>query len=131
MSSQSGSSADDGEIAALENACQQAAQGISSARTVREAVTAAEVEVPHHLKDVVRTRVPALGRLRRSRDLRVEDIVREQLAALAIERNDMVANREFDRIKAVDWSVLRENYPDIYTRALREGKLILERKTRR
>lgn len=131
MSAESGSSSIDSEIAALENACQQAAQAIASARTVREAVTAADVDVPHHLQDVARTRVPALGRLKRSRDLRVEDIVKEQLGAIAIEYNELVASREFDRIKAVDWSVLREHYPDIYARALREGKLILERKSRR
>jgi hypothetical protein len=130
VSAPSGSSLDD-EFAKLEHACQQAAQAIASARTVREAVAAAEVEVPHHLRDMVRTRVPALGRLKRARDLRVEDIVRDQLAAIAREYNDVVATREFDRLKAVDWPALREGYPDIYARAMREGKLILERKAKR
>lgn len=131
MSADTGSSSVDAELAKLENVCQQAAQAIASSRTVREAVAAAEVEVPHHLQDMARTRVPALGRLKRSRDLKVEEIVRDQLGEISREYNELVASREFDRIKAVDWSVLREHYPDIYARSLREGKLILERKAKR
>ena len=38
------------DIAKLENLCQQAAQAIASARTIRETVAVAEVEVPHHLR---------------------------------------------------------------------------------
>lgn len=120
-----------GDIARLDAECQQAAQAIASARTVREAVEAAEVDVPHHLQAVARVEVPALQRLARARDLRVEEIVRDQLSMLALERNDFVASRDFDRLKAVDWTTLRANYPDVYARALREAKLILDRKSRR
>jgi hypothetical protein len=42
-----------------------------------------------------------------------------------------VASREFDRIKAGDWYVLRANYPDLYGKSLREATLILERKRKR
>lgn len=131
MSAEAQSSSIESELAKLENTCQQAAQAIASARTVRETIKAAEVDVPHHLREMVRTRVPALGRLKRSRDLRVEDVVRDQLGVISREYNNLVANREFDRLKAVDWSALRELYPEIYARALREGKLILERKNKR
>ena len=131
MSAGTQSSSIESELAKLEHVCQTAAQAITSSRTVREAVTAAEVDVPHHLRDMARTRVPALGRLKRSRDRRVEDIVRDQLDAISREYNNLVASREFDRLKAVDWSALRELYPEIYARALREGKLIIERKTKR
>jgi hypothetical protein len=121
----------DEEIAHLEGVCQRAAQALSSSRSVRETMSLADVDVPHHLKAVANTQVPSLRRLARSRDLRIEEIVRDQLAMLAREHNDIVASREFDRMKNVDWSPLRAEYPDLYTKALREGNLILERKRKR
>lgn len=119
------------EIAKLEDLCQKTAQAIASARSVREAVALADVDVPHHLRAFARVKVPSLGRLARQTDLRVEEIVKDQLSSLTFERSDIVASREFDRIKAVDWHVLRVNYPDIYAKALREANLILERKRKR
>jgi hypothetical protein len=119
------------DIAKLEDACQKAGQAINSARNVREAVAAAEVDVPHHLKSVARVKVPSYGRLARQRDMRVEEIVKDQLSSIALERSDLVASREFDRIKAVDWHVLRTNYPELYAKAFREANLILERKRNR
>ena len=119
------------DIAKLEDLCQKTAQAITSARSVREAVALADVEVPHHLRAIARVKVPSLGRLARQRDLRVEEIVKDQLSSLTFERSDIVASREFDRIKAVDWHVLRVNYPDLYAKALREANLILERKRKR
>lgn len=119
------------DIAKLEDLCQKAARDITSARTVREAVAAADVDVPHHLKAIARVKVPSYGRLARQRDLRVEEIVKDQLSSLTLERSDLVASREFDRVKAVDWHVLRANYPDIYAKAFREANLILDRKRKR
>ncbi|OGA06861.1 MAG: hypothetical protein A2W68_01355 [Betaproteobacteria bacterium RIFCSPLOWO2_02_64_14] len=119
------------EIAKLEDLCQKTAQAIASARSVREAVALADVDVPHHLRAFARVKVPSLGRLARQTDLRVEEIVKDQLSSLTFERSDIVASREFDRIKAVDWHVLRVNYPELYAKALREANLILERKRKR
>ena len=118
----------DDELAKLEETCRAAGQAISSARSVREAIEAADVEVPHHLLAIARSRVPTLGRLARTRDLRVEDIVRDQLSSLQIEHSDFVASRELDRLKAADWSLLRSGYPDLFAKALREANLIIERK---
>ena len=101
---------------------------ISNARTIRETVEAAEIEVPHHLLAIARSKVPSLGRLVRTRDLKVEDIVRDQLASLRAEYSEIVASREFDRIKAADWAVLRSYYPDLYAKSFREANLILDRK---
>ena len=120
----------DEELAKLEEVCRAAGMAITNARTVREAIAAAEVEVPHHLKSVARARVPTLGRLTRVRDLRIEDIVKEQLAALQNERNDIVASRELDRLKASDWSVLRTENPDLYSKALLESRLLMDRKAK-
>jgi hypothetical protein len=125
------SSSLDEELAALEGECQRAAQALSSSRTVRETITLAEVDVPHHLKAVASLRVPTLGRLARARDMRVEEVVREQLEGLAREYSEVVASREFDRLRGVDWSILRANYPDIYAKALRQANLIIERKRKR
>lgn len=119
------------ELAALEEACLQVAQDIKNAHTVREAFEKAQVEVPHHLRAIARTRVPTLSRLERMRDQRVEEIVEKQLSSLMLERNELVASRDFDRIKATDWHVLRVNYTNLYTKVLREANLILERKRRR
>jgi hypothetical protein len=128
MSGPGSSSSLDEELAKLEETCRVAGQAISSARSVREAVEAAEVDVPHHLQAVARVKVPSLGRLARARDMRVEEIVRDQLAALRVERSDFVAGREFDRWKATDWHHLRSGYPDLYAKALREANLIVEQK---
>lgn len=119
------------ELARLEKECQKAAQAIADARNVREVMAVEEVEVPHHLQAIAYAKVPTLGRLRRLRDTRVEEIVRHQLGSIQIERNELVASREFDRIKAGDWYALRANYPDLYAKSLREANLILERKRKR
>lgn len=119
------------ELAALDAACQKAIRAISDARSVREVAALEEVEVPHHLRAMAHSKVPALGRLPRLKDNRVEEIVQNQLHAIRIERNELVASREFDRIKAGDWYVLRANYPELYAKSLREANLILERKRQR
>lgn len=119
------------ELAHLEGVCQRAAQALSSSRNVRETISLAEIDVPHHLKAVASLKVPTLGRLARARDMRVEEVVREQLEALSREYSEVVASRELDRLKGVDWSLLRSNYPDIYAKSLRQANLILERKRKR
>ena len=116
------------ELAKLEEDCRKVALAISNARTIRETVEASEIEVPHHLQAIARSKVPSLGRIAKVRDLKVEDIVREQLMGLTQEYSEIVANREFDRMKAGDWHVLRSNYPDLYAKSFREANLILERK---
>lgn len=119
------------ELAQLEKECQKVVQAIRDARNVREAVAVEDVEVPHHLQSIAYSKVPTLGGLRRLRDTRVEEIVRHQLGSIQMEHNDLVASREFDRIKAGDWYVLRANYPELYAKSLREANLILERKRKR
>jgi len=116
------------ELAKLEEDCRKVALAISNARTIRETVEASEIEVPHHLLAIARSKVPSLGRLARVCELKVEDIVREQLSSLQTEYSEIVASRDFDRIKASDWHVLRANYPDLYAKSFREANLILERK---
>jgi len=118
-------------LAKLEAECQKAVRAIADARNVREVGALEDVDVPHHLRGIAHSKVPALGRLRRLRDNRVEEIVKHQLDALRAEPNELVASREFDRIKAGDWYVLRANYPDLYGKSLREATLILERKRKR
>ncbi|MGQ0523700.1 MAG: hypothetical protein ACT4P8_08590 [Betaproteobacteria bacterium] len=119
------------ELAALEAACKDTIRSINDARTVREVVQLEDIDVPHHLRAIVHSKVPALGRLRKLKDNRVEEIVKHQLYAINVEGNELVASREFDRIKAVDWYVLRSNYPELYTKSLREATFILERKRKR
>lgn len=116
------------ELAKLEADCQQAARELATARSVLEAVKLADVNVPSHLKAHARNSVPTLGRLPRARDMRVEEIVRDQLDSIRRERAESVASREFDRIKALDWHALRSQYPDLYHKAMREANIILERK---
>ena len=116
------------ELAKLEEDCRKVTLAISNARTIRETVEASEIEVPHHLQAIARSKVPSLGRLARGCEMKVEDIVREQLMGLTQEYSEIVAQREFDRMKAGDWHVLRSNYPDLYAKSFREANLILERK---
>lgn len=121
----------DEELAALNEACEKLMRSIADARSVREVAAFEEVEIPNHLRAVAYAKLPSLGRVRRLKDNRVEEIVQHQLHTLRVERNEIVASREFDRIKAGDWYVLRSDYPELYAKALREGNLILERKRQR
>ena len=121
----------DQELAALNEACEKLMRSIADARSVREVAAFEEVEIPNHLRAVAYAKLPSLGRVRRLKDNRVEEIVQHQLHTLRVERNEIVASREFDRIKAGDWYVLRSDYPELYAKALREGNLILERKRQR
>jgi len=116
------------ELAKLEEECRKVTLAISNARTIRETVEVSEIEVPHHLQAIARSKVPSLGRLARACEMKVEDIVRDQLSTLAQEYSEMVAQRDLDRMKASDWQVLRSNYPDLYAKSFREANLILERK---
>jgi hypothetical protein len=116
------------ELAKFEQTCKQAAQALASSRSVREAYEAGEVDVPHHLRAIVRVKVPTYGRLARARDRRIEEIVKDQLSSLQIAHSDFAASRDFDRIKAIDWYVLRANYPDLYSKSVKEANLIIERK---
>jgi len=119
------------ELAGLEAECKKAMLAICDARTVREVTQLEDIEVPHHLRAIAHSKVPAIGRLRKLKDNRVEEIVKHQLHTITVERNELVASREFDRIKAGDWYVLRSNYPDLYAKSLREATFILERKRQR
>lgn len=116
------------DLLALEEACSLAVREISSARSVRETLELADVTVPHHLKSIARGMVHSLARLPRVRDLRVDEVVKSQLASLAHERSDFTASREFDRLRACDWTFLRAGYPDLFSKAMREAQCIIERK---
>jgi hypothetical protein len=119
------------ELSKIEKICQRAAADLASSRNVRETVELAEVDVPHHLRAIASDKLPVLRRLARARDLRVEEVVKEQLDWLSREPSETAARREFDRLKAIDWPTLRTNYPDLYWKFLREANLIIERKRKR
>jgi hypothetical protein len=118
------------ELAALEAVCAQAIREMSTTRTVRETLALADVSVPHHLKSIARGKVRSLSRLPRVRDMRVEEVVINQLSSISHERSEVTASREFDRLKATDWTFLRESYHDLYTKAMREASLIIARRQR-
>ncbi len=88
----------------------------------------ADVSVPHHLKSIARGKVHSLSRLPRVCDMRVEELVKDKLDSLLHERSEVAASREFDRIRATDWTFLRAGYPEIYAKAVREANIIIERK---
>jgi hypothetical protein len=119
------------ELVKLDTACSKIAQAIADAVSVREVLAVDEVEIPPQLQELAYAKVASLGSLRRLRDSKVEEIVKNQLSSIEREYSDLVASREFDRVKAGDWSGLRGTYPELYAKALREGKLILERKQTR
>lgn len=131
MSADNESSSIDEELSKLDRICQRAAQDLSATRSVRETIELAEVDVPRHLRAIAGVRLPALRRLSHARDLRIEEVVKEQTDWLSREPNETVATREFDRLKATDWPLLKTNYPDLYWKYLREANMILERKRKR
>jgi hypothetical protein len=116
------------ELAELEEAIGQVIREMSSTRTVRETIHLAEVTIPHHLQSIAKGKVHSLGRLPRARDMRIEEVVKDQLTALRAERSEPTASREFDRLKATDWSLIRSEYADLYNKAIREGNLIIAQK---
>ena len=116
------------DLNALEEACALAAHEMSASRTVRETLELADVTVPHHLKSIARGKVHSLARLPRVRDLRVDEVVKSQIESLTHERSDFTASREFDRLRACDWTFLRASYPDLFSKAMREAQCIIERK---
>jgi hypothetical protein len=116
------------ELAALEEVCARAIRELSTTRTVRETLELADVSVPHHLKSIARDKVRSLSRLPHVRDIRVEEVVENQLSSILHERSESTASREFDRLKATDWTFLREGYHDLYAKAMREASLIIARK---
>lgn len=128
MSAQPEHNAIEDDLAALEALCAQAARELSTSRTVRETLALADVSVPHHLKSIARGKVHSLSRLPRVRDMRVEEVVKNQLSSMLQERSENTASREFDRIRATDWTFLRADYPDLYAKAMREASLIIARK---
>lgn len=119
------------ELVKLDTACSKVAQAIADAVSVREVMAIDDVEVPPQLQEIAYAKVPSLGSLRRLRDTKIEEIVKNQLSSIEREYSDLVASREFDRVKVADWSALRASYPELYAKALREGKLILDRKQNR
>ena len=119
------------DLAALEEACSNAVRELSTSRTVRETLELADISVPHHLQSIARGKVHSLTRLPRVRDMRVEEVVNSQLSELSHERSEVVASREFDRIRASDWTLLRSQYPDLYTKAMQRARLILDNKLRK
>ena len=131
MSADNESSSIAEELSKVEKICQRAVADLSSSRNVRETLELADVDVPHHLRAIASDKLPILRRLSRARDLRVEEVVIEQLSSLSREPSETTASREFDRLKATDWPMLRANYPDLYWKFLREANLILERKRKR
>jgi len=122
------STADEDELAALEQVCAQAIRALSTTRTVRETLEVADVSVPRHLISIARGKVYSLSKLPRVRDLRVEEVVKDQLSSILQEHSEYAAGREFDRLKATDWSFLRGGYQDLYAKAMHEANLIIAHK---
>ena len=118
----------DDELTALEEACAQAARELACTRSIRETIELAEVSVPHHLKALARGKVHTLARLPRVRDMRVDEVVKQQLDGLMRERSDFTASREFDRLRACDWTFLRSINPELYVKAMRQAQIIIEQK---
>ena len=116
------------ELAALEAVCAQALREISTSRTVRETLALAEISVPHHLKSFVQGKVHSLSRLPRVRDMRLDEVVTNQLNSILHERSESTAIREYDRLRGTDWTYLRGAYHELYTKAMRESGLIIARK---
>ncbi len=119
------------ELSKLEKICKSAIADLSSSHSVRETLELADVGVPQHLREIAKTQLPILARLSRLRDIRVEEVVMEQLDYLSRERSEFLASREFDRLKASDWPMLLQNYPELFRKSVKEASLIFERKRKR
>ena len=60
--------------------------------------------------------------------MRVDEVVKQQLDGLMRERSDFTAGREFDRLRACDWTFLRAINPELYVKSMRQAPIIIEQK---
>ena len=114
-------------LKAFEEVCGKASREVRSLTSMRQAMDAAKVKLPGELRGAGPAPLMGYRRLARTLANRLDDLLRLQLEDAARIRDHWMLERELDRLKTREWYVLRSEYPELYTKALKESSALLRR----
>jgi len=114
-------------LKAFEEVCGKASREVRSLTSMRQAMDAAKVKLPGELRGAGPGPLMGYRRLARTLANRLDDLLRLQLEDAARIRDHWMLERELDRLKVREWYVLRTEYPELYTKALKESSALLRR----
>ena len=114
-------------LKAFEEVCGKASREVRSLTSMRQAMDAAKVKLPGELRGAGPGPLMGYRRLARTLANRLDDLLRLQLEDAARIRDHWMLERELDRLKVREWYVLRSEYPELYTKALKESSALLRR----
>ncbi|HXZ53824.1 MAG TPA: hypothetical protein VEH51_17680 [Burkholderiales bacterium] len=114
-------------LKAFEEVCGKASWEVRHLTSMRQAIQAADVKVPGELRGAGSSSLVGRRRLTRTLCNRLDELLRLQLEDASRIRDHYMLERELDRLKSREWYVLRGEYPDLYTKALKESTALLRR----
>jgi hypothetical protein len=114
-------------LKAFEEVCGKASREVRQLTSMRQAMDAAKVKLPGELRGAGPGPLIGFRRLARTLSNRLDDLLRQQLEDAARIRDHWLLERELDRLKVREWYVLRTEYPELYTKALKESSTLLRR----
>jgi hypothetical protein len=114
-------------LKAFEEVCGKASREVRHLTSMRQAMDAAKVKLPGELRSAGPSPLMGFRRLTRTLSNRLDELLRLQLEDAARIRDHWLLERELDRLKAREWYVLRTEYPELYTKALKESSALLRR----
>ena len=114
-------------LKAFEEVCGKASREVRQLTSMRQAMDAARVKLPGELRGAGPGPLIGFRRLARTLSNRLDDLLRQQLEDAARIRDHWLLERELDRLKVREWYVLRTEYPELYTKAMKESSALLRR----
>ena len=117
---------DNEALKAFEGACESASRAVRQAGTMRDAIQASDVTMPHSLAGVGRL-LPGYRRLQKSLDNRLDELMTMQLEVASRIREPYNLDRELSQLKVREWFVLRTNYPELYSKGVAHAAQLVRR----
>ena len=113
-------------LKAFEGACESASRAVRQAGTMRDAIQASDVTMPHALAGVGPL-LPGYRRLQKSLDNRLDELLAMQIEAASRIRELYNLERELGQLKVREWYVLRTNYPELYSKGVAHAAQLVRR----
>jgi hypothetical protein len=117
---------DNQALKAFEGECESASRAVRQAGTMRDAIQASDVTMPHSLAGVGRL-LPGYRRLQKSLDNRLDELMTMQLEVASRIREPYNLDRELSQLKVREWFVLRTNYPELYSKGVAHAAQLVRR----
>jgi hypothetical protein len=114
-------------LKAFEEVCGKASREVRHLTSMRQAMDAAKVKLPGELRGAGPGPLMGFRRLARTLSNRLDELLRLQLEDASRIRDHWLLEREIDRLKSREWFALRSEYPELYTKALKESSALLRR----